>query len=187
MMLAATLATAALAATSFTIDVRDTGEIRRVGDLKPRQYLGELGFDTGVVPNRRNAIRAYGRPDRRDENGCGNIWRRLGIQLITADFSGGRPCTDRTRIQRIEITSDKWVTERGLRVGDSLDRVRELYPELRRFTDLYGEAGPYRYVWALVLEPSDVGGPPNLIDRLSAEIRKRKVVSLTVSPYGAGD
>ena len=42
-------------------------------------------------------------------------------------------------------------------------------------------------MWALVLEPSDVGGPPNLIDRLSAEIRKRKVVSLTVSPYGAGD
>ena len=40
-MLAATLATAALAATSITIDVRDTGEIRRVGDLKPRQYLGE--------------------------------------------------------------------------------------------------------------------------------------------------
>ena len=142
MMLAASLATAARAATSFTIDVRDTSEIRRVGDLKPKQYLGEEDFDTGVVPNRRNAIRAYGRPDRRDENGCGNIWRRLGLQLITADFSGGPPCTDRTRIQRIEITSDKWVTERGLRVGDSLDRVRELYPGLRRFTDLYGEAGP---------------------------------------------
>ena len=67
------------------------------------------------------------------------------------------------------------MTERGLRVGDSLDRVRELYPELQRFTDLYGDAAPYRYEWALVLEPSQVGGPPNLIDRLSAEIRKRKV------------
>jgi len=186
-MLVATLATAALAATSFTIDVRDTGEIRRVGDLKPRQYLGEEGFNAGVVPNRRNAIRAYGRPDRRDANGCGNIWRRRGLQLITADFGGGPPCAPTTRIQRIVITSDEWVTERGLRVGDSLDRVRELYPELQRFTDLYGEAPAYRYEWALVLEPSQVGGPPNLIDRLSAEIRKRKVVSLTVSPYGAGD
>ena len=186
-MLAATLATAALAATSFTIDVRDSGEIRRVGDLKPRQYLGERGFDAGVVPNRRNAIRAYGRPDKRDENGCGNIWRRLGLRLVTADFSGGPPCTPRTRIQWIEITSRKWVTERGLRVGDSLDRVRELYPKVRRFTDLYGKGRPYRYRWALVLEPSPVGGPPNLIDRLSAEIRKRKVVSLRVAPYGAGD
>ncbi|HEX6024280.1 MAG TPA: hypothetical protein VFZ00_19990 [Solirubrobacter sp.] len=187
-MLVATLATAALAATSFTIDVRDTGEIRRVGDLRPKQYLGEGDFkNAGVVPNRRNAIRAFGRPDRKDANGCGNIWRRLGLRLITADFSGGPPCTPRTRIQQIEITSKRWTTERGLRVGDSLDRVRELYPKVRRFTDLYGEAGPYRYRWALVLEPSRVGGPPNLIDRLSAEIRKRKVVSLTVSPYGAGD
>ncbi len=45
----------------------------------------------------------------------------------------------------------------------------------------------YRYEWALVLESSQVGGPPNLIDRLSAEIRGRKVKSFTVSPYGAGD
>jgi hypothetical protein len=38
-----------------------------------------------------------------------------------------------------------------------------------------------------VLEESQVGGPPNLIDRLAAEIRDRKVRSFTVSPYGAGD
>ena len=186
-MLGATLATVAVLATSTTIDVRDSGEIRRVGDLKPRQYLGELDFRSGVVPNRRNAIRAYGRPDRRDANGCANVWRRLGLRLLTADFGGGPPCVGTTRIQRITVTSPRWVTERGLRVGDSLDRVRELYPELRRFTDLYGDAPAYRYDWALVLEPSDVGGPPNLLDRLSAEIRGRTVRSLTISPYGAGD
>jgi hypothetical protein len=178
---------AAVLATSTTIDVRDSGEIRRVGDLKPRQYLGNEGFNAGVVPNRANAIRAYGRPDRRDAGGCGNIWRRLGLRLLTADFGGGPACAGSTRIQRITVTSPRWVTERGLRVGDSLDRVRELYPELRRFTDLYGDAPPYRYEWALVLEPSDVGGPPNLLDRLSAEIRGRTVRSLTISPYGAGD
>jgi hypothetical protein len=185
-VLAATLAASVLAV-STTIDVRDSGEIRRVGDLKPRQYLGEGDFPAGVVPNRRNAIRAYGRPDRRDAGGCGNIWRRLGLRLTTADFAGGPPCAGSTRIQRITVTSNRWVTERGLRVGDSLDRVRQLYPELQRFTDLYGNAPGWRYLWALVLEESQVGGPPNLIDRLSAEIRKRKVVSLTVSPYGAGD
>ena len=73
-------------------------------------------------------------------------------------------------------------------IGDSLDRVRELCPELMRFRDLLGEdIKAYRYEWALVLEPSPAGGPPNLLDRLSANIRGRKVVSLTVSPYGAGD
>jgi hypothetical protein len=56
-------ATAALAAqdTSRTIEVRDSGEIVRVGAYKPRQYLGDEGFSRGVVPNRRNAIRAFGR------------------------------------------------------------------------------------------------------------------------------
>ena len=160
-MLAATLATAALAATSFTIDVRDTGEIRRVGDLKPKQYLGEEGFNNGVVPNRRNAIRAYGRPDRRDENGCGNIWRRLGLQLITADFSGGPPCTDRTRIQRIEITSDEWVTERGQRVADApgFDAVNAGM-RAGRFTGLGEIRVPLTLAWAehdrLVAPPRDV-------------------------------
>ena len=79
------------------------------------------------------------------------------------------------------------MTERGLRVGDSLDRVRELYPELERFTDLYGDARGL---------PLRVGARARAVagrraaepDRpAEAEIRKRKVVSLTVSPYGAGD
>ena len=86
------------------------------------------------------------------------------------------------------ITGSAWRTERGLKIGDSLDRVRELYPELRRFSELYDlDAPAYRYTWGLVFEPSGVGGPPNLLDRLSAEIRGRTVRSLTVSPYGAGD
>ena len=80
----------------------------------------------------------------------------------------------------------QWTTERGLKVGDSLDRVREFYPELERFSELYGR-DLLALPWALVLEESQVGGPPNLIDRLAAEIRGRKVKSFTVSPYGAGD
>jgi hypothetical protein len=187
-LLGATFATTALlAATPGVIEVQDSGRIVRVGDFRPRQNLGEQSFPGGVRPIRRNAIRAYGRPDKRDANGCGNIWRRYGLRLITADFGGGPPCRNSTPIQRIVITSPRWTTERGLRVGDSLDKVRQLYPELQRFTELYGNERVWRYEWALVLEPSPVGGPPNLIDRLSAEIRGRKVRSLTVSPFGAGD
>jgi hypothetical protein len=187
-VLAATLATAAaLAAPSMTIDVQDSGRIVRVGDFKPRQRLGETHFPGGVTPNRRNAVKAYGKPDARDAGGCKNVWKRLGLRLITADFGGGPACAGTTPVQQIRISSRKWITERGLRVGDSLDKVRELYPELQRFSDLYGPAPAYRYDWALVLEPSPVGGPPNLIDRLSAEIRGRKVRFLRISPYGAGD
>jgi hypothetical protein len=94
---------------------------------------------------------------------------------------------DVERVQQIVITGKQWTTERGLKIGDSLDRVRELYPELKRFNDLYGKNKFWQYSWALVLEESQVGGPPNVIDRLAAEIRDRKIRSLTVSPYGAGD
>ena len=65
--------------------------------------------------------------------------------------------------------------------------MRELYPELKRFNDLFGKNKLWQYQWALVLEESQVGGPPNVIDRLSAVIRDRKVRSFMVSPYGAGD
>ncbi len=191
MLLAALAATAALAGaqdTSRTIEVRDSGQIVRVGAFKPRQYLGDEGFSRGVVPNRRNAIRAFGRPDGKNPQGCPNKWKQLGVRMVVADFGGGPACAGGTRIQILVITGRTWQTERGLRIGDSLDRVRELYPELARFSELYDIDAPvYRYTWGLVFEPSQVGGPPNLLDRLSAEIRGRKVRSFTVSPYGAGD
>jgi hypothetical protein len=177
----------AAAAPSTTIDVRDSGRIVRVGDFRPKQRLGEHSFPGGVAPTRANAIRAYGKPDGKSPSGCANKWKALGVRIVTADFGGGPACARSTPVQAIVVTGRRWVTERGLRIGDSLDRVRELYPELERFSDLYGEAPAYRYTWALVLEESTVGGPPNLIDRLSAEIRGRKVRSLTISPYGAGD
>jgi hypothetical protein len=187
-VLAALFAATALAAGgSGTIEVPDSGQIVRVGDFRPRQRLGETQFAGGVAPIRRNAIKAYGRPDPKRPPGCPNKWKKLGVRLVTADFGGGPMCAPTTPIQLIVITGREWTTERGLRIGDSLDRVRELYPELQRFNDLYGRVPSFRYTWALVLEPSPVGGPPNLLDRLSAEIRGRHVVSLTVSPYGAGD
>ncbi len=188
-MLAALLAsTAMVAAGPLTIEVPDSGQIVRVGGFHPRQNLGRTHFPGGVAPIRRNAIKAFGKPDRKDRNGCANKWAALKLRLITADFSGGAPCRATTPIQQLEVSSrSHWITERGLQVGDSLDKVRRLYPELKRYSDLYGKNAAWRYDWALVLEPSDVAGPPNVIDRLSAVIRGRKVKLLRVSPYGAGD
>jgi hypothetical protein len=185
-ILTATLLAAAQAPDT-TINVADSGQIVAVGRFHPGQLLGENDFPGGVTPNRRNAIKAYGKPDGKSPQGCPNKWKQLGVRIVTADFGGGPPCASTTRVQQIVITGKQWTTERGLKIGDSLDRVRELYPELKRFNDLYGKNKYWRYSWALVLEESPVGGPPNLIDRLAAEIRDRKVRSLKVSPYGAGD
>jgi hypothetical protein len=186
-VLTAVALTAALLAPATTIDVRDSGRIVRVGDFRPKQRLGEHSFPGGVTPNRRNAIKAYGKPDGKSPQGCPNKWKKLGVRIVTADFGGGPACAGTTPVQQIVITGRQWTTERGLKIGDSLDRARELYPELERFNDLYGKNAYWRYDWALVLEESQVGGPPNLIDRLSATIRGRKIRSFAVSPYGAGD
>ena len=184
---ALTTALFAAQAPATTINVPDSGQIVAIGSFHPKQRLGETSFGGGVTPNRRNAIKAYGKPDGKNPQGCPNKWKKLGVRIVTADFGGGPPCTATTPVQQIVVTGKQWTTERGLKIGDSLDRVRELYPELKRFNDLYGKNKFWQYSWALVLEESQVGGPPNVIDRLSAEIRDRKVRSFTVSPYGAGD
>ena len=148
MLLAALAISAAFAAqdTSRVIEVPDSGRIVRVGAFRPRQYLGDEDFPGGVTPNRRNAIRAFGRPDGKNPQGCPNKWKRLGVRMVVADFGGGPACAATTPVQQLVITGRAWRTERGLKIGDSLDRVRELYPELRRFSELYDlDAPAYRY------------------------------------------
>jgi hypothetical protein len=188
-VLALALVAATLAAPvddSRLIDVRDSGHIVRVGAFRPRQFLGERRWPGGVAPTRANAIRAYGRPDRRDRSGCRNRWSRLRIRIVTEDFGGGDRCGPRAGVQHVEIRSRRWATERGLRVGHSLRRVRRLYPELQRYTEVYGDAPALRHEWGLVFERSLVGAS-GVIDRLSARVRDGRVVLLRVSPYGAGD
>jgi hypothetical protein len=186
-VLTAVALTAALLAPSTTIEVADSGRIVRVGAFHPKQRLGEHAFPGGVTPNRRNAIKAFGKPDGKSPQGCPNKWKKLGVRIVTADFGGGPPCAATTPVQQIVITGRQWSTERGLKIGDSIDRARELYPEIASFNKLYGRNKYWRSDWALVLEESQVGGPPNLIDRLAATIRNRTIRSLKVSPYGAGD
>jgi len=188
-MLVAALTATVLASVQgpLIVEVPDSGHIVRVGDFRPKQTLGDHDFPGGVAPTRRNAIKAFGRPDGKDPRGCPNKWKTLKLRMTVADFGGGPVCAGRTRIQRLTISSRRWRTERGLRVGDSLDRVRELYPELMSYREwLDGANREYRNHWVLVFEDSEFAGPPG-IDRLSAVIRKRTVRSLIVSPYGAGD
>ena len=77
-MLTAVAVTAALLAAqapNTTINVPDSGRIVAVGKFHPKQRLGENSFPGGVTPNRRNAIRAYGKPDGKSPQGCPNKWR----------------------------------------------------------------------------------------------------------------
>ena len=124
----------------LTIEVPDSGRDRPRRRLPPEQRLGRDRLPGGVTPNRRNAIKAYGQPDGKNPQGCPNKWKTLGLRMVTADFGGGPACAAHDAGPAARDHRRAVATERGLKVGDSLDRVRELYPELQQLpNDLYGD------------------------------------------------
>ena len=75
----------------------------------------------------------------------------MGAAVKTMDYNGlqlelyvpnGR---DSGWIMNMKLTSDKYFTERGARVGDSAQRVKSLYPEGSKFPD--GRNDPLNYSW----------------------------------------
>ena len=73
------------------------------------------------------AIRLFG-ADFLAPVGCRFIWPAIGLTVRGANFAQGDPCEF---VQYVTITgprSHRWRTVRGLRVGNTLGRLRALYP-----------------------------------------------------------
>jgi hypothetical protein len=83
----------------------------------------------------RGAIRAFGRSYARA--GCTLSWRR---PALTLEFAGCRRFA-RGFVARQPIHGSAlvhtWTTVLGLRLGDRVARLRELYPDVRRFHGTY--------------------------------------------------
>ena len=97
---------------------------------------------------------------------CRLVWKRLGLTLSLIDLSEGRPCRAGL-FQSATITSSRWRTVKGLRVGSPLARLRALYPAAR-FRDV-GFA-PYRGWWLVTRRTCvEVGAQPypGLLARVS--------------------
>ena len=139
---------------------RTPAAIVRVGAFRPHQRLGDEDFRGGVASNRRNAIRAYGTPDGKSPQGCPNKWKRSGVRMRRPPTSAAaRRARRARRSSRLVITAPRLDDRARPEVGDSLDRVRELYPELQRVHGALRQRSASTVTWALVLEPSQVGGP----------------------------
>ncbi len=58
-----------------------------------------------------------------------NEWTKLGLEVMQADFGGGDPCAGPVQVAEVSgPAAFQWVTNAGLRVGDSEAKVRSLYP-----------------------------------------------------------
>jgi hypothetical protein len=160
-------------ARSFVIEVRGGSQsgrslpVKRIGDLRPNR-------DASLAA----AIRAYGRPYSRRENGggCRVVWRRLGIRMLASDFSAaGSPCDPSVGdVQVVTLRSRRWHTRRGLRVGQTPRQLRRLYPRARRAGRSY----------RIVVVRSPIANYAVLSARLN---RRGRISSLRLFVGGAGE
>lgn len=159
------------------IDWNDEGQVTRIGRIKRPDLRAYSG---------RTLRRILGRPSssfRTSANSCRYKWRKHSLWATLADY-GGRytPCS-RNYLQLAEIRGkggSRWQTEEGLSFGDTLDRLREVYPAARE-DDVYGES-----VW-VIAELTTGLGEASAVPSVWAKIKDGRVVKFGNWVGGAGD
>jgi hypothetical protein len=122
------------------------GEVTRANDevihVAPDRYVGARVVRIGPYrvlrdPTYGGAKAAFGPAATcrlRHRNEATAEWRRLGvtIHLLTyGSLPGGRnACTapERVFVDTVTVATSRWRTSRGLKIGDPVDRLQELYP-----------------------------------------------------------
>jgi hypothetical protein len=117
---------------------------------------------------------------------CVNEWRDLGLLINFANLGGADPCSADGRIGSIELKDEfaaqaGWETDQGVRVGMSLEELREIYPDAQ--TQSVPGLGK---VLVLIEGPTLIGEGGNY-PVLSARIADGAVDELRMSVGAAGE
>ena len=104
---------------------------------KPHIVFGDRGAG-GIVAARTTGTQAaalYGTPATSRARGttCTRTWPAAGLTVGFLSFEGA-PCTKGVAIT-ITLRGTTWRTARGLRIGDPLARVHDLFPAATRHAD----------------------------------------------------
>ena len=78
---------------------------------------------------------AFGKPGRITPNqeGCAALWGSIGLRVSLYNLAGGNPCKPKTGyFSTAQMTGSRWRTDRGLAVGATLARLKQLYPKAKR-------------------------------------------------------
>jgi hypothetical protein len=107
-------------------------------------------------------------------------WSKLGLRVVFTSFSADPYCA-RVRAQTGTISGaagrQHWQTTRGLRVGDSLGTLKQLYPRA-----IKGRDG-----WAIVYSRHSVVAEGSRLDIVTAQVSGNRVSSFQLWIGGAGD
>ena len=137
-------------------------------------------------PTFQAAVRAMGAASAVHVHAPGNsctangTWSKLGLRVLFTLFSADPYCAH-VRAQTATISGTAggrhWQTSRGLRVGDSLGKLKQLYPRA-----IKGHGG-----WAIVYSRHSVIAEGSRLDIVTARIKANRVSALTLWIGGAGD
>ncbi len=149
-----------------------------VGGPREQQRIGPYSF--AKDPGYAAAVRALGQPTSRGADAqvsaCTVRWTRLGLELRFASIAPD-PCSPASLSQSAwsgaTVYARAWRTNKGLRLGDSVARLRSLYPKAR-----YRDRPPAPPSWLLVFRAGEVG----LTVYLQAYVWGGRVTALDLPP-----
>jgi hypothetical protein len=130
------------------------------------------------------AVAALGQPTStvRSGNVCTVRWRGLGIRMVFYNLGGDNPCSAQGgRFSYALATGSRWQTNRGLRIGDTRARLRQLYPGAT-----YRRSGFFSRGWWLVTRSSPVGAGGRYAGLL-ARMHQGRVAAFLVRYPAGGD
>ncbi len=107
---------------------------------------------------------------------CVAHWRRIGLTLTFLDLSGRNPCTTGILIRATVTSRGAWRTGKGLRKGDSVARLRRLYPKATYRRHITAWTG----YWLVTRRACELGGYepfPGLL----ARVRNGRVTALVAA------
>lgn len=121
----------------------------------------------------RQAIEVFGAPTTQEKGAfdkCTLSWRSHGVVMETYYTNAiSDPCGPDGRHSKTTVTDRRWRTSTGLKIGDQLGKLRQLYPKAQK--DAPG-------TWRLTTRP--LAGLP--FPGLEARLKNGRVISFTV--YG---
>jgi hypothetical protein len=168
-LVAAFFGIAAAAQSSFVIQ----------GDYKIGGYAVKADGSLG------GAVDEFGAPTTRRRArgiGCDLTWRSLGLRIEFYNLGGRDACSrEGGRFGGATITSRQWRTSKGLRVGDSVARIRRLYPRAT-----FHQGGFYPGSWWLVTRYTRIG-TNRYYPGLRAVVRSGRVSALVIEYAAGGD
>jgi hypothetical protein len=132
------------------------------------------------------AIDAFGRPGSRVRHGeaCTVRWPRLGLRIGFYNLGGQNPCRGATgHFSNARAAGPHWRTNKGLEIGDTQRRLRDLYPNAVLHS---GEESVFPPGWWLVTRRSQVG-TGGTYPGLLATVRDRRVAQFQVRFPAGGD